>query len=106
MVVYHVKPGSEKELAAILAKLWKTYKDERMVRSEPHVCVQAHEDAQHEYFIEIFTWAGCFAMEHPPESVMDLWQQAGSLCASRNGRLAVEYHSPKMLEPKIPELAE
>ena len=102
-VIYHVRPGAEEQLEALLVRTWETYRKERMVCSEPHIRVRTHEDQQHDRFIEIFTWSGCFATEYPPVSVETLWKQIGALCETRDGDHVIEFRDTKMFAPRIPE---
>lgn len=77
-----------------------------MVCPNPHVCVRTLEDPEDYRFIEIFTWAGCFATEYAPKSVEALWQEIEGLCEPRGGRPGVEFTDARMLTPKIPEPAD
>ncbi len=105
LVIYHVKPGAERQLEAILKDRWHVYQQERLARSEPHVLVRAHEDELHEYYIEIYTLTGCFATEYPSVRVQTLEAEAAALCESRGGHLAVEYQFDiPMLAPKLPKV--
>src|SRR5262245_37799675 len=68
-VIYHVKRGAEDELEALLVEIWQTYTKFGMVYPEPHVCVKIRESGGNLRFIEIFTWNGLAAAEHPPDLV-------------------------------------
>ena len=107
MFVYHVKPGYEQQLEAVLVETWKVYTSERRVHSSPHVLVRVREDATHDSFVEIFNLVGFHAVEHPSDSIRGLWEQARALCEDRNGQSAVQYRDiTRMIAPHIPELSE
>ncbi len=72
-----------------------------MVLPKPHVLLQAHEDEQHDRFVEVLVWVAPFAMEHPSTVVSNLWEQVDALCEPRNGQLPVEYREIELLAPKI-----
>jgi hypothetical protein len=107
MLVYHVKPGSEQQLEAVLTETWKVYRKERRVHSAPHVLVRVRESATHDCFVEIFNLVGFHALEHPSDSIHRLWDQARALCDDRAGERAVQYRDiRRMIAPRIPELPE
>src|SRR5260221_833772 len=68
VAVYRVKPGAETQLEDALRRAWDTYRRERMVCNEPHLCVRVQDDARHTSYFEVFEWVGYFAAEHPPKS--------------------------------------
>jgi hypothetical protein len=103
VVIYHVKRGSEAELEPLLTRLWDTYQREGLVFSEPHVLVRAHEDDEHDRFIEVFMWRGYFATEYPSERVTALLEQIQSLCEPRGGHLAIEFRNAQMFAPRVEE---
>lgn len=103
VVIYHVKRGSEAELESILTRTWDTYLKEGMVFHQPHVLVRAHEDNEHDRFIEVFMWRGYFATEYPSERVKALLEQMQSLCEPRGGHLAIEFRDAQMFAPRVEE---
>lgn len=88
LVTYHVLPGKEMEIRALLAHAWEVYRGEHLVFAEPHVIIQETEDKNKTRFVEIFTWVK--SPDHPPESVNTVWRQEQSLCEARNGHTAIE----------------
>jgi len=107
MFVYHVKPGLEQQLEAVLAETWKVYTKEHRVHSTPHVLVRVRDDATHDCFVEVFNLTGFHAVEHPSGSLRRMWEQARALCEDRDGQPAVQYRDiTKMIAPRIPELVE
>ena len=99
LVIYHVKRGSEEELAGVLKSAWDVYLKEKLVFPQPHVCVRIKEDDQHIRIVEMFTWVGHFATEHPTDSVRRLWDQMQALCEDRHGNLGIEFRRAEMLIP-------
>src|SRR5258705_13569784 len=75
LVTYHVKPGKEAEIQALLSRAWEIYRKERFVFAEPHIVVQDTEDGGKPRFVEIFTWVDHSIPEHAPQSVQMIWQQ-------------------------------
>jgi len=90
LVTYHVKPGKEAEIRALLSRAWEIYRKERFVFAEPHIVVQDTEDGGKPRVVEIFTWVSSEIPEHAPQTVQTIWQQEQSLCEERNGRLGIE----------------
>jgi hypothetical protein len=103
VIIYHVKYGCEQELEGLLGRMWDTYVRERMVCSEPHVRVRAHESSGHDRFIETFVWGGPYVTEYPPETVKTLMQKIESLCEPRENEAAVQFRSVQMFVPRIEE---
>ena len=90
LITYHVKPGKEAELQAVLSRAWEIYRREHLVFAEPHIVLRETEDGNKRRVIEVFTWVSHAAPDHAPESVKTIWQQEQSLCEARSGRTAIE----------------
>ncbi|HLX70534.1 MAG TPA: hypothetical protein VKV04_12985 [Verrucomicrobiae bacterium] len=105
-VIYHVRPGSEHQLQAVLSETWQIYLKEGMVHADPHVLVKVREDETRDCFIEVFTWTGCFAMEHPSATVQSQISKIEPLCEARKGSLAIEFRDTQMFAPRLPKVAE
>jgi hypothetical protein len=88
MVTYHVQPGKEAELQALLAHAWEIYRREHMVSAQPHVVIRDADAEGQSKFVEIFTWAK--SPDHPPKSILAIWKQEQSLCEPRDGRGGIE----------------
>jgi hypothetical protein len=88
LITYHVKPGKETELQAVLLQAWDIYRSEQMVYYRPHTLVRATEDGDKMRFVEVFTWVK--TPDHAPDNVKAIWQQEHSLCEPRNGHAEIE----------------
>jgi hypothetical protein len=88
LITYHVKPGEEAELQAVLLQAWDIYRSEQMVYYRPHTLVRAVEDGDKTCFVEIFTWVK--TPDHAPDNVKTIWRQEHSLCEARNGHAEIE----------------
>jgi hypothetical protein len=84
---------------ALLARAWGIYRQENLVRSEPHVIIRAHESNGKTRFVEIFTWVSHAAPEHAPASVPAIWKQEMLLCEARDGHLALEGGEVELIAP-------
>jgi len=98
MVTYHVQPGKEAELQALLGHAWDIYRDEHMVDARPHVVIRDSENDNQTKFVEIFTWAK--SPDHPPKSVLAIWNQEQSLCEPRAGHRGIEGGEVEMIAGK------
>jgi len=99
LVMYHVKPGKEAEIQALLSRAWEIYRKERFVFAEPHIVVQDTEDGGKPRFVEIFTWVRREIPENAPENVKAIWQQEQSLCEERGGRNGIEPGEVELIVP-------
>ena len=98
LIIYHVKPGSEKELESLLKQAWSLYQTERMVFKQPHVCVRVREGGKNFRFVEVFTWVSYTVTEHAPDSVNNLLHQIELLCEERNGNRAIEVRQAELIK--------
>ncbi|MSU62972.1 MAG: hypothetical protein EXS31_11365 [Pedosphaera sp.] len=99
LITYHVKPGKETELQAVLLRAWENYRRERLAVAKPHIVLRDTEDGDKPRFIEVFTWVSHAAPDHAPDSVKTIWQQEQSLCEARSGRTAIEGGEVELLIP-------
>jgi hypothetical protein len=90
LVTYHVKPGKDAELQAVLARAWQIYESEHLVYGQPHIVVRESEAGDKTRFVEIFTWVSHAAPEHAPESVKAVWAQEQAFCAENNGQGGIQ----------------
>ena len=97
LFTYHVKPGAEKALEAVLKQAWTIYRREGVVIEQPHLCVLFKEDDQNSCIMEMFALAGPFAIEYQSEAVKRIWEQIASFCEGRRGERGVEYIDAKVL---------
>lgn len=85
IVIYHVRPGMENDLAGLLAKAWGMYESDHLVHSQPHMIVRDPGDNGKTRFVEIFTWVSHAAPEHVPPDVQDIWSREMADCEPRDG---------------------
>jgi hypothetical protein len=90
MVTYHVKRGSEAELARVLASHWDTALRLQLVDSAPHVIVKSSDASQPTDVVEIFTWRDAATPDHAPPEIQAAWSRMAPLVESRGNRPAVE----------------
>src|SRR5580693_4299558 len=83
LIIYHVKPGSEREFQQTLSHAWDIYLQERLVLLQPHIVAREMEDGDKTRFIEIFTWTNGNTPNNPPDSVKKIWNQMEALCETR-----------------------
>jgi hypothetical protein len=88
LITYHVKPGKEAELQAVLLQAWDIYRSKQMAYYRPHTLVRVAEDGDKTRFVEMFTWVK--TPDHAPDEVKTIWQQEHSLCEARNGHAEIE----------------
>ena len=99
LITYHVKPGRESDLEAVLQRAWKIYRHEHLVFEHPHVIVRDTDGPDKSRVIEIFTWVSHSAPEHAPDAVKDVWKQMHDLCEARDGHGGLEGGEVEMWEP-------
>jgi hypothetical protein len=100
LITYHVKPGKEAEMAAVLRRAWEIYLREHLVFSDPHIIVRDAEKDGKPRMVEIFTWVSHSAPDHAPKSVKDTWNEMMSLCEPRDGHGGLEGGEVELLAPK------
>jgi hypothetical protein len=99
LVTYHVKPGMEKPFEALLARAWRTYRDENLVKSQPHVLVRAVEENNTVGYVEIFTWVSHAAPQNVSDSIKKIWAEEQSMCEPRTGRIGIGGGEVDLLVP-------
>jgi hypothetical protein len=97
MVTYHAKPGSEDELARVLAEHWSTAKRLGLVSTEPHVVVRSAEAGRPVDFVEIFTWRDASIPDNAPEPIRAAWDRMNKLVESRGGHPGIEFAEVKVV---------
>lgn len=90
LINYHVKPGSEQELAVLLARVWEINRQHHLVYETPHVIIQGTEAGNKPRLVEIFTWVNHSAPDEVADQVKQYWGAESSLCESRNGHPEIE----------------
>ncbi|MBL8858144.1 MAG: hypothetical protein JNL28_06565 [Planctomycetes bacterium] len=86
---YHVKPGHEAEMEALLAKHWPTLRKAGLASEDPPVIYRGlpsgKPDGEHGaqgVYIEIFSWAQPNGPQiaHQTPEVMAVWEPMGAIC--------------------------
>jgi hypothetical protein len=91
MVTLHAKPGSEEELARVIASHWATARQMKLVRDSPHVSVRGMEDGNKAYFMEIFTWRDAQVPDAAPPEIRKIWDDMNRLAEARDGHAGLEF---------------
>jgi hypothetical protein len=100
LITYHVAPGKEQELREVLSGIWKVYRRERLVFAEPHVILEAQDDAGHKRIVEVFTWVSRSAPDNAPDSVKRLWNRMQACCEQRDGRPGIDGGEVSLIIPR------
>jgi len=100
MAIFHVVAGKEADFQQVLVREWETYTKEKLVFDQPHVVVRGKEADGKTYFVDIFTWVSQSTPDHPPASVVAVWQSMGPLVEARNGHPAMEITEVQLVVPK------
>jgi hypothetical protein len=90
MIVLHAKPGSEAELAGVLARHWSVIRRLGLVQDAPHLTVRAAEDGNKPCFFETFTWRDAGVPDAAPSAVQAIWADMNRLVEPRNGKPGIE----------------
>jgi hypothetical protein len=85
MLRFQAKPGSEEELARVIARHWKTAHDLKLVRETPHVTVRGTEEGK-TYFVDIFTWRDASIPDAAPPAIQAIWAEMNKLVETRGGK--------------------
>jgi hypothetical protein len=91
MVTYHARPGSEDELARVLARQWTTARELNLVLATPHVMVRGTEEGTKTYFVEVLTWRDESIPDAAPAPIQALWSEMNKLVERRNGRPGIDF---------------
>jgi hypothetical protein len=100
MSTYHVQSGHEAEFQELMGRVWQTYRQEKLVFTDPHVLVSVKDAGGKANFIEIFTWVSHSAPDHAPDSVKTLWKQMETLCKRADGKSGIEFSEVQNVTPK------
>jgi hypothetical protein len=79
---YRVKPGMEKEFAALLREHWPTLQGAGLVGGQPAKVLRGEDQAGNIAYIETFAWkdAASIGAAHQSAAVMKMWEPMGALC--------------------------
>jgi len=97
LVVYRPKAGQEAALLEVLKKDWATVKRLKLVDEQPHLLVQAKDDAGKTVFVETFTWVSAETPDHVPAEVQAIWGEMGKLVETREGHPGVDFRAVSVL---------
>ena len=100
MATFHVVAGKEADFQQVLVREWDTYTKEKLVFNQPHVVLRGKEPDGKTYFVDIFTWVSRSTPDHPPASVLSIWQGMGPLVEERNGHPSMEINEVQLVIPK------
>lgn len=100
MATFHVVAGKEAAFQQVLVREWEVYTKEKLVFDQPHVVVRGKEADGKTYFVSIFTWVSRSTPDHPPASVIAVWQSMGPLVEARNGHPSMEIAEVQLVVPK------
>jgi len=101
IITYHAKPGSEDELARVIARHWSVARSLNLVRREPHVTVRGSEGAGLTYFVEILTWRDGNIPDFAPPAIQRLWDQMNALVESRAGKPGLDFARVELISSPI-----
>ena len=83
MVTFRPKPGSEMELARVIANHWKTASELKLVSPTPHLTLRGTDESKRTYFVEIFTWRDSSIPDSAPPAIQKIWAEMNALVESR-----------------------
>jgi hypothetical protein len=90
MIVLHAKPGSEANLAGVLARHWSAVRNLNLVQDAPHLTVRATEDGNKIYYVETFTWRDAGIPDAAPPTIQAIWAEMSRATEARGGKPAIE----------------
>jgi hypothetical protein len=99
-VTYHIKPGREVEMQALLNRAWSIYITKHLVLPRSHAIVTEREYGNRPLIVETFTWVSHSVPDQVPDSIKDIWNQMQDLCEARGGHDGLEINELKTAEPK------
>lgn len=100
MATFHVVAGKEDEFQQVLVREWQAYTEEKLVFDQPHVILRGKEADGKTYFVDIFTWISRTTPDHPPATVLGIWQSMGPLVEARDGHASMEIAEVQLIVSK------
>jgi hypothetical protein len=85
MLTFRPKPGSEAELAKVIASHWAAARRLDLVLPSGHLTLRADDEKGRPYFIDIFTWRGAAIPDHAPAEIQAIWGEMNRLTETREG---------------------
>jgi hypothetical protein len=99
MIVLHAKPGSEADLAGVLARHWSAVRNLNLVQDAPHLTVRATEAGDKTYYVETFTWRDSSIPDAVPAAIQAIWAEMSRATEPRGGKPAIEIIPVSVLAP-------
>ena len=99
MVTCHAKPGSEAELARVIARHWTAVHGLKLVHDTPHLTLRGVEDGDKTYFVEIFTWRDAGIPDAAPPAIQAIWAEMSNLVEPRAGRTGIDIVPVSVIAP-------
>jgi len=99
-VTYHIKPGREIEMQALMYRAWSIYITKHLVFPRSHAIVVEREYGNRPRIVETFTWVNHSVPDSVPDSIKDIWSQMQDLCEARGGHDGLEINELKTAAPK------
>lgn len=91
MITLRPKPGAERALVQTIARHYETAQKLHLLGEDtPHVTLQASDDQDKTYFVDIFTWRDADVPDHAPSEIQAIWKEMNSLVETRGGRPALD----------------
>jgi hypothetical protein len=90
LVKYHVKSGSEREMASLIERQWAAVRKLNMTFENPHVVVRGDEMGK-SFFVEIFTWRDASLPDKAPAAVQEIWSAMNKIVEARDGRPGIDF---------------
>ena len=91
MITARAKVGSERALAALLARHYETAKRLNLVSGDaPHVTLRSFDEDDKPYFVEILTWRDGKIPDHAPAAIVEIWQEMNALVEPRAGKAGLD----------------
>jgi hypothetical protein len=78
MVTCKAKPGSESDLARVIARHWTIARELKLVVDSPHLTLR-RVDAGRTSFVDIFTWRDADTPDHAPPAIQAIWAEMNKL---------------------------
>jgi len=91
MITLRPKPGAERALAQTIARHYETAQKLNLLREDtPHLTLQASDDQDKTYFVDIFTWRDAAVPDNAPREIQAIWKEMNGLVEMRGGRPALD----------------
>jgi hypothetical protein len=98
MITFRPKPGSEAELAKVIASHWTTARRLDLVLPNRHLTLRADDERGRPYFVDIFTWRSSEIPDHAPADIQAIWADMTRLTESRDGKRGLDIVPTRIVE--------